>query len=77
MKTKSSQIHILIAAVVFFVLRFILGGCTDMGITEAGATALALFIATIYLWITYGSGWTSMLSIGLLAFSGICPANRP
>lgn len=74
MKTKSKQIHILIAAIVFIVLRLILGGCTEMGITPAGATALALFLATIYLWITYGSGWTSMLSIGLLAFSGICPA---
>lgn len=75
MKTKSKQIHILIAAVVFLVLRLILGNCTDMGITQAGATALALFITTIYLWITYGSGWTSMLSIGLLAFSGVCSAN--
>lgn len=74
MKTKSKQIHILIAAIVFVVLRLILGNCTDMGITTAGATALSLFIATIYLWITYGSGWTSMLSIGLLAFSGVCPA---
>lgn len=74
MKTKSKQIHILIAAVLFVVLRMILGGCTDMGITIAGANALSLFLCTIYLWLTYGSGWTSMLSIGLLAFSGIAPA---
>lgn len=75
MKSKSRQIHILIAAIVFVALRMILASCTTMGITEAGASTLALFIATIYLWITYGSGWTSMLSIGLLAFTGIAPAS--
>lgn len=75
MKTKSKQIHILIAVLVFLVFRLILGNCLDMGLTAAGASALSLFIATIYLWITYGSGWTSMLSIGLLAFTGIAPAN--
>lgn len=69
------QIHLIIAVVLFFVMRLILGRCTDMGITAAGASALSLFICTIYLWITYGSGWTSMLSIGLLAFTGIAPAN--
>lgn len=74
MKTKSKQIHILIAAVLFVVLRLILGSCTHMGITIAGANALSLFLCTIYLWLTYGSGWTSMLSIGLLAFSGVAPA---
>ena len=72
---KKKEIHILIAAVLFFVMRFILGRCYDMGITPAGTSALSLFICTIYLWITYGTGWTSMLSIGLLAFTGIAPAN--
>lgn len=74
MKGKSRDIHILIAIIIFVVLRLILGNCTDMGITAAGASALSLFISTIYLWITYGSGWTSMMSIALLAFTGICPA---
>ena len=68
------EIHLIIAVVLFFVLRLILGNCYDMGITPAGASALSLFVCTIYLWITYGSGWTSMLSIGLLAFTGIAPA---
>lgn len=75
MVKKSKQIHILVAAILFVVLRLILGGCADMGLTAAGASTLSLFICTIYLWITYGSGWTSMLSIGLLAFTGIAPAN--
>lgn len=74
MKTKSRSIHILIAAILFGVMFAVLNGCADMGITTAGASTLSLFIATIYLWITYGSGWTSMLSIGLLAFTGIMPA---
>ena len=72
---KPRSIHILIAVILFVVLRLILGGCADMGITAAGASTLSLFICTIYLWITYGSGWTSMLSIGLLAFTGIAPAS--
>ena len=72
---KPNSIHLLIAAVLFFALRIILGGCTDMGITPAGASTLALFVATIYVWITYGGGWTAMLSIGLLGFTGIAPAS--
>lgn len=74
MKTKSRSIHILAAAVLFAAMFALLNSCSAMGITTAGAGALSLFIATIYLWITYGSGWTSMLSIGLLAFTGIMPA---
>ena len=74
MKGKSKDIHILISVILFVVMRIILGRCTDMGITPAGASALSLFISTIYLWITYGSGWTSLISIALLAFTGICPA---
>lgn len=74
MNKKSREIHLVIAVILFAALRMILGNCTDMGITEAGASALSLFVCTIYLWITYGSGWTSMMSIGLLAFVGICPA---
>ena len=72
---KPRSIHILIAVILFIVLRLILGNCTDMGITAAGASTLSLFICTVYLWITYGSGWTSMISIGLLAFTGIAPAS--
>ncbi len=75
MKKQPKSIHILIGILVFLVLRLILGRCTDMGITAAGASTLALFIATIYLWITYGTGWTSMLSISALAFTGIMPAS--
>ena len=71
---KNKNIHILIAVIIYFVMNFILGRCTDMGITAAGASTLSLFIATIYTWITYGTGWVSMLSIGLLAFTGIAPA---
>ncbi len=75
MKKKSKSIHILIAAVLFLALKLILDRCTGMGITPAGASTLSLFIATIYLWLTYGTGWTSMLSISALAFTGIMPAS--
>lgn len=75
MKGKSKDIHILISVILFVVMRIILGKCTGMGITPAGASALSLFISTIYLWITYGSGWTSLISIALLAFTGICPSS--
>ena len=71
---KSRNKHILIAAILFAAMRMLLGNCMDMGLTPAGASALSLFISTVYLWITYGTGWTSMLSIGLLAFTGIAPA---
>jgi len=74
MKTKSRSIHILIAVIIFVVMRLILGNCTGMGITLEGASALALFISTIYIWLTYGSGWTSMMSIALLGLTGVAPA---
>ena len=71
---KSRNKHILIAVILFAAMRLLLSSCMDMGLTPAGASALSLFISTVYLWITYGTGWTSMLSIGLLAFTGIAPA---
>lgn len=74
---KSKNIHLLIAAILAVALYFILSQpvCLDMGLTTIGASTLAIFIATIYLWITYGTGWISLLSIGLLGFTGIAPAN--
>lgn len=74
MKKVNKNIHLLIAVILFIVLKLLLNSCTGMGITTIGASVLALFISTVYLWITYGSSWTSMFSIGLLAFTGIAPA---
>lgn len=76
-KAKPRNLHLLVAVILFVVLRVIfgLGACSDMGLTAAGASTLALFIVTIYLWITYGTGWISLMSIGLLGFTGICSAS--
>ena len=73
---KSKQIHLLIALVIAIGLYFILSMevCQSMGLTPIGASTLAIFIATIYLWIFYGTGWVSLMSIGLLGFTGIAPA---
>lgn len=69
---RKKELHLLAAVIIFIIARMMLRNCADMGITAAGASTLALFIATVYLWLTYDSGWVSLLSIGLLGFTGIC-----
>lgn len=36
------------------------------GLTHAGVSLLSVFIPTIYLWLTCGTGWTSLLSITMV-----------
>ncbi len=73
-KKSKTLLNLIIAAAIFVILKLLLP--TDSGLTPQGANVIAIFIATIYLWLTEGVGWTSLLSLAGLAMSGIAtPTN--
>ncbi len=73
MKKKHMNIHILISVAIFAFFAFILLTFETPGLTKSGALTLSLFIATIYCWIAFGgSTGVNLLSLGLLACTGIC-----
>lgn len=58
---NKAQKNLLIAVVVGSILYFVLP--RSNGLTELGVRMLAVFVPTIFLWITCGTGWTSFLSV--------------
>lgn len=73
-KSGKTILHLVIAAGIFGILKLILP--TDTGLTAPGANVIAIFIATIYLWLVEGVAWPSLLSLACLAMSGIAtPTN--
>jgi len=56
---KHTVIALIIGAVILFLLKPV------NGLTEQGVRLLAVFIPTIYMWMTVGGSWASMLSISL------------
>lgn len=59
-----------------FIVAIVLGLCiyffvpTTNGLTQSGVTLLSVFIPTIYLWLTCGTGWTSLLSVTMVVLLG-------
>ena len=69
---KKKFIHLAIAFIIFLLLKLCLP--LDSGLTPAGASVIGIFIATIYIWLTVGVDWTSLLAVCLLAFTGVTSA---
>ncbi len=55
--------HVVIAAVIFAVLALILP--ENNGLTRTGVYTLSFMVSTIYLWLTVGLGWPSILCIAM------------
>ena len=59
-----------------FIVAIVLGLCiyffvpTTNGLTQSGVALLSVFIPTIYLWLTCGTGWTSLLSVTMVVLLG-------
>lgn len=69
MKTK--QKHFIIALIAGALLFFFLP--EGNGLTSAGVRMLAVFLPTIYLWLTCGTGWTSLFSVTMAVMLCVYP----
>jgi sodium-dependent dicarboxylate transporter 2/3/5 len=73
-KTDKAWTRKMLTAVVIYVLfQFILPAPAP--ITKSGMGVAGIFIATLYLWITAGIGWTSILCVGMMGTTGVCSAS--
>ena len=65
---KKQQKHFLIAVLAGVLLYFLLPEAN--GLTKAGIAMLSVFLPTIYLWLTCGTSWTSLLSVTVAVLLG-------
>ncbi len=70
MKTKKdyTYLHYIIAILIFLAVRFLVSPIN--GLTIKGLNVIAIFVVTVYLWLTVSVGWPCLLSIGAVALSG-------
>ena len=73
-KKKNPYLHIIIAAVLGLALGF--GLPASNGLTTVGVHVLGVTVATMYLWLTVGTDWTSLLFMGMLVMTGAMTANE-
>lgn len=64
--------HIAVAAAAYVLFQFVLPPAAP--ITRGGMGILGIFIATIYLWMTVGTAWTSFLAIGMIGLTNVASA---
>lgn len=61
MKKDKTYLHIIIGILIFAAVKLLAQPVN--GLTPIGVSVLAIFAATIYLWITVGTGWPSLLCV--------------
>lgn len=69
MKTNKMYFNCAIAVVLLFMILLFLP--EGNGLTAEGVRLLAVLIPTIYLWITVGTDWVSLLALGALVMTGV------
>ncbi|MDO4941595.1 MAG: anion permease [Lachnospiraceae bacterium] len=68
---KKNQKHFIIALIAGVILYFVLP--ESHGLTNAGVRMLSVFLPTIYLWLTCGTGWTSLFSVTVAVMLQVAP----
>lgn len=68
---NKNQKNFLIALIAGVVLYFVLPEAN--GLTNAGVRMLSVFLPTIYLWLTCGTGWTSLFSVTVAVMLLVAP----
>ena len=71
---KSWGMKMAIAFIIYAIFQFILPAPEP--ITKAGMGVVGIFLATVYLWITVGIGWPSLLMVGMIGTTGVCTASE-
>lgn len=69
MKMNKNYKHSLIALIIGAAIIFLLPATN--GLTPAGVRMLGVFVPTIYLWLTCNPGWSSLISISMVAVLNI------
>ncbi len=69
MKIIYRQRHIIIAVLLFFLIRFLVPVSEIM--LERDVISLGLFVSTVYLWVTVAVDWPSLLSLALFILFGV------
>lgn len=70
--TNKSAVHFVIALLIGGLIKVCIPVSYDL--TPVGITYLAVFIPTIYLWLTCSTDWPSVLAIAALCLLGVYPS---
>ena len=66
---NKSYIHILIAVIIGVLCLTLIPAAN--GLTPLGVRVIAIFLPTLYLWLTSGTDWTCWLALILIVFTGV------
>ena len=69
MKLNKTYVHCGIALICFLLIFF--GLSEGKGLTQSGVYLLSVLVPVLYLWITVGTDWVSMLALGALVMTGV------
>lgn len=69
MKTNKIYLHYGVGVALFLLVMFFLPA--ENGLTADGVHLLAVLIPVLYLWITVGTDWVSLLALGALVMTGV------
>lgn len=69
MKQNKMYLHCGIGAALFLLMMFLLPA--GNGLTGDGVHLLAVLVPVLYLWITVGTDWVSLLALGALVMTGV------
>ncbi len=61
------------ALVIYVLFQFVLPPAPP--ITREGMGVLGVFLSTIFLWVTVGTGWASLLCVGMYGLTGVTSAS--
>ncbi len=73
-KSNKKLMHIIIAFVIWAIFKWLIPAPAPM--TDTGMEICGVFIMATYLWITVGTGWTSILVVCMVAISGAMTATN-
>lgn len=73
-KKKNGYLHIIVAFAIFALIKLFLPAMN--GLTDIGVSAIAIFAATIYLWVFVSTVWPSLLAFALIVMFGVSTPNQ-
>ena len=64
--------HFIIALILFFCVKLFVPAAN--GLTEVGVSVLAVLLPILYLWLTVGTDWVSLLALAAVIMTGVLSA---
>ena len=72
MNFRKNYKHFIIALILFFCVKLFVP--TANGLTEVGVSVLAVLLPILYLWLTVGTDWVSLLALAAVIMTGVLSA---